>query len=129
MALALLATASLLACDVALPSESPPTPSPSGAPSGIRGTVLLGPTCPVQQDDEPCVTPYVARLAIVDANETEVAEVTSDANGRFEVALPPGTYLVVPEAGDPLPVAEPISVTVEAGTFVEVQINYDSGIR
>jgi hypothetical protein len=61
--------------------------------------------------------------------DTPVATVMSGTDGRFEVVLPPGHYLVVPQSGDPLPLAEPISVTVEVGQFVEVQINYDSGIQ
>ena len=83
------------------------------------------------QDPEgtPCIEPYEATLAILDANDVQVATLRSGRDGRFEVALPPGDYLVVPQAGDPLPVAEPVAVTVIDGRFEEIQVNYDSGIR
>ena len=100
------------------------------AASGIRGLVLLGPTCPVEPSDgSACVTPYAATIAVLDDAETTVATIRSGPDGRFEVALPPGHYLLVPASGDPLPTAEPVGVVVEPGEFVVVQIDYDSGIR
>ena len=51
-----------------------PTATP---PSGIRGTVLLGPTCPGGQDPGandpvPCVTSYAATLVILDSDGVRV---------------------------------------------------------
>lgn len=98
--------------------------------SGIRGRVQLGPTCPVETRDVPCVTPYAAVLVILDADQREVARVTSDANGTFEVALGPGTYTLAPTpGGDPFPSAAPQAVSVTQGAYTEVEINYDTGIR
>ena len=107
------------------------TPTPSAA-SGIRGSVLLGPTCPVQSPgmDSPCNTPYVAKLVLLDAEERKVATVDSKPDGTFEFVVPPGQYLIAPQpGGDPFPAAQPVDVTVEAGHFTVVQINYDTGIR
>lgn len=107
------------------------TPAP---PAGIRGTVILGPTCPTGQSpgaNEPvtCLTPYAAQLVIVDRDNVVVTRTSSGTDGRFEVTLPPGDYIVTPESGDPYPIAQPIPVSVIAGQYVEVEINYDTGIR
>jgi hypothetical protein len=98
--------------------------------SGIRGTVKLAPTCPVQvADATPCVAPYEAELVIVDRDGRETARVRSAADGAFEVVLAPGAYTIVPVPGDPFPTATSLDVTVVPGAFEEVEINYDSGIR
>lgn len=108
------------------------TPAP---PSGIKGTVLLGPTCPVESspganDPVPCLTPYAATLVVLDNEGVKVATVTSGADGKFQVNLPPGDYVVTPETGtDSYPIAQPLSVTVSAGIYTEIEVNYDTGIR
>lgn len=108
-----------------------PVPSLAGSgPSGIRGTVLLGPNCPMAtEDDDPCVTPYVATLVLTGAEGEVVARTQSAADGRFEFLVPPGEYTIVPDAGDPFPQAQPIDLTVDSGVITEVQINYDTGNR
>ena len=108
------------------------TPPP---PSGIRGLVLLGPTCPVEaspgeNEPVPCLTPYAATLVVLDSENVNVANVTSGSDGRFSVDVPPGEYIVTPESGtDSYPIANPVSVTVVAGQYAEIQVNYDTGIR
>lgn len=102
---------------------------------GIRGTVLLGPTCPVEvspgdNNPVPCITPYVATLVVLDSEGVKVATITSSADGRFQVNLTPGVYVVTPESGtDTYPIAQPQSVTVTAGVFTDIEVNYDTGIR
>jgi hypothetical protein len=118
----------LVGCDPGGGASQSPT-----APSGIRGTVFLGPTCPGPVDpsatDEPCVTPYSAQLAILDADGKVVTRVTSGADGTFQVDLPPGDYTVAPQNGDPVPSAPSQPVSVEPGKYTEIQVNYDSGMR
>ena len=119
----------LMACGPADGASS----SQSAGPSGIRGSVLLGPTCPGPVDpsatQQPCVTPYSAQLAILDEDGKVVTRVTSGADGRFQVDLVPGEYTLAPQNGDPFPTAPSQPVTVTAGQYVEVQVNYDTGIR
>ncbi|MEO6349917.1 MAG: hypothetical protein ABIP53_04625 [Candidatus Limnocylindrales bacterium] len=104
------------------------------APSGIRGTVILGPTCPVSAtpgDDNPvpCVTAYAASLVVLDSESAVVARINSGADGKFQVNLTPGEYVVTPATGsDTYPIAQPVSVTVSPGQYVDVEINYDTGI-
>ena len=106
----------------------------SQPPSGIRGTVILGPTCPTGEspgayEPVPCLTPYAAELVILDRNNVVVTSVSAGADGRFETALAPGEYVVAPRAGDPYPIAQPLPVEVTPGEYVEIQVNYDTGIR
>lgn len=108
-------------------------PSPS-ATSGIEGQVLLGPQCPVMQQDVPCPdAPLAATVDVWDAGRTTlVTTFESDANGMFRVALDPGEYYLDPldaDPGNPFPVPEPQSVTVEAMSWTSVTIRYDTGIR
>lgn len=109
------------------------TPTP---PSGIKGSVILGPTCPVGGDagtDNPvpsaCLTPFAAQMVVLDDENKVVAHVASSGDGTFQVDVAPGDYVVAPASTDSYPIAQPVSVTVVPGQYVTVQINYDTGIR
>jgi hypothetical protein len=78
------------------------------------------------------VRPLSALLTITSGDpERTVAETTSDTDGHFRVALPPGTYTVRPAnlTGAVAPIAQPVSVTVTSGRFTTIVIPFDSGIR
>jgi hypothetical protein len=107
------------------------TPSPTVITSGIRGIVLLGPVCPTDSGDtSPCLTPYAANLVITDSDGNVVTSVTSGSDGRFEVLLPPGDYVIQPDNGpDGNPSSIPQPVTVAPDEFEEVEIDYDTGLR
>jgi len=99
---------------------------------GIAGQALAGPTCPVvKPGDSSCNDRPVAGASILirDATGTVVAQMTTDADGRFHVSVPPGDYRVEPQPVEGLMGgATALEVTVGA-TFKEVQIAYDTGIR
>jgi hypothetical protein len=117
------------ACSVLGP-EAPGSPTSPPLTSGIRGTVLIGPTCEEATRASPCTEPYAARLIVLDAEGGYVDETTSDETGRFQILLPPGTYTIQPEpGGEHFPIARPIAVEVVPDVFVEVGIDYDTGIR
>jgi hypothetical protein len=97
--------------------------------SGIRGRVLYGPTCPVQRVGQTCTRPYQATIAVHGRGGRLVAKVRSSSVGYFSVRLPPGRYVLVPEAGRPYPRSSPQSVTVRSHRYATVTISYDSGIR
>ena len=125
----LLLLVSLLAVLLAACGSST-TSAPPG--TGIKGTVILGPTCPVEQVGQPpCVTPLAATVAITSAEDgSVVARVSSGADGTFSVDVPPGDYVIVPQpVGDPFPVGQPVEVTVQAGAYAQVEVDYDTGIR
>jgi hypothetical protein len=103
--------------------------------SGIAGTILAGPQCPVvgpntafDCNDKPLSATVIVRWA---ATGWEVTRFTSGADGTFRVPLYPGTYLLDPQPGSPsgLPHAPPQTVEVQPGAFTEVTIDYDTGIR
>lgn len=105
--------------------------SPSGQ-SGIQGQVLIGPTCggPIRVGATECADkPYQATLTILDANGLQVTQIQTDAEGRFQISLPPGTYTLRPESDTPLPYAPEQVITVLEGHFTQVTITYDSGLR
>lgn len=102
------------------------------ADSGVRGRVLVGPTCPVVQAGQPCPDqPYPAQLDIIGASGRRVARLEANEQGQFAVSLPEGTYTLVASAADeaPMPWAEPLVIVVDSGEWTEVTVLMDSGIR
>jgi hypothetical protein len=104
-----------------------------GAPdaSGIRGTVVAGPQCPVVTEQSPCPDEPVDGAGIeVYRDGILVATGTSDDDGRFEIELEPGTYEVHPvPPSDVGMFAKPVNVTVVDGSFAPVDLVVDTGIR
>jgi hypothetical protein len=100
--------------------------SAGGADSGIRGRAVLGPACPV----EPCSvseSPYTGSF-LVRRDAAVVAKVKTNGQGRFEVRLGPGQYVLESESVG-LPLLKPVEVTVRAHEFTDVELAFDSGIR
>ena len=107
--------------------------TPRAEDQGVRGVVLLGPQCPVETDSSPCpdVPLPGVRIRVLQDGEPLDVTTTSDESGRFELRLPPGQYTleaVVPADG-PGMFAKPVDVTVPAGTFADVVVPVDTGIR
>jgi hypothetical protein len=129
--LALLVTLALSACGSGDDGSSP-TATPD---SGIAGTVLAGPTCPVERPESPCPDQPLAdapvRIDLLSASASPV-QTSSDSDGHFRVTLPPGTYKVTPlpfgTSGLPSP-GQTAQVTVMPGQFAAVTLTYDTGIR
>ena len=104
---------------------------PIGSDSGITGTILAGPTCPVVSPNPgvDCADKSVVATVIVrDATiGLELARFTSSTDGTFLVPLFPGRYIL-----DPQPVSGYIgtppsqTVDVQAGRFTDVIIEYDT---
>lgn len=104
------------------------SPTPRG--SGIEGQVLLGPICPVLQQGQECPDqPYQATLTINSLTGLQIAQFQSDEQGRFQVSLVPGEYILHPEAPNGLPFAGDQSFVVETGRYTQIIVHYDSGIR
>ena len=102
--------------------------------SGIRGTVMLGPTCPVMRDppDPQCADrPYQTTVVAYRVSDPGYAVETmqSSADGTFEMSLPPSEYVIKAGGEKMLPRCAPASVTVGPDAYTSVTISCDSGIR
>jgi hypothetical protein len=100
------------------------------ASSGIRGVASVGPMCPVETQSSPC--PDVPYHGTVVATNTETGRkftVETNEKGVFELPLAPGTYEVSIVSESPPPFAKPETVTVKRGSFIQVTVSVDSGIR
>ena len=107
------------------------TPTPTPTPSGIEGTIFVSPIRPgpVRKDDGPSVAPVSDTRFIVKGGDAAVATFTTDAGGRFRVALPPGHYVVMRE-GAPLPIGGwRFEAQVHPREMTKVKWTADSGMR
>jgi hypothetical protein len=117
------------------PQYSSYVKAPTGGQYGtITGVAMLGHICPVESSPpDPSCAPkaYQTRLALTDANERNVQEFNTDADGKFTVYVAPGTYGIrtagVAEVLPYCSTAEQVVVT--AGGVVDVQVSCDTGIR
>jgi hypothetical protein len=103
--------------------------------SGITGVVSLGPQCPVERPGEPCDDEPAAGVTVTVSEQQPgeaygggpgVATAVTDDDGRFRIPLVPGDYVVTAEAGMS---CEFLDAHVSAGTFTEVPVPCDTGIR
>ena len=103
----------------------------AGAPTaGIRGQALAGPQCPVEVAGSPCPDlPWEGTVVATNVATDETFTATTDAEGRFELPLAPGTYDVSILVETSPPFATPQEVTVDAGSFSEIVVAVDTGIR
>jgi hypothetical protein len=104
------------------------------ASSGILGVALVGPTVPVVRPGEPDTRPLPGAIISVQpaGGGREIRRVAANQSGFFDIALPPGKYLIVPlppASGASWPRANPRTVVVKPGELTPLVVLYDSGIR
>lgn len=103
--------------------------------SGVRGKVLLGPTCPVMRDppDPQCADkPYATTIQVIKAGSpvsSPFATTKSDTEGKYEISLPPGAYSLQPSSGAVFPRCTAKEVTIIPATMLEADLSCDTGIR
>src|SRR3989344_4512701 len=103
--------------------------------SGITGQALLGPVCPVVSypSDERCNDqPYETTLVVTTADGAkEIKRFTTDVEGKFIVDLPAGEYAIRSAvAANILPYCSSNDFfTVKSGSYTEVPVSCDTGIR
>lgn len=101
--------------------------------SGIEGKAVISPVRPGPiREGQSDTAPFQTTLVILRASDgSEVKRVETGSDGRFRVAVPPGTYVVGPPKGTGrrLPRGGEETVTVVSGRFAQVTINFDSGMR
>ncbi|MDO8492224.1 MAG: Gmad2 immunoglobulin-like domain-containing protein [bacterium] len=101
--------------------------------SGVSGTILLGPTCPVMRDppDPQCADrPYATTITVHRAGSGSVFSTgKSDVNGLFKFSLPPGSYMLVASGGTMLPRCNETSIVVLPNVYTTTTMSCDTGIR
>jgi len=129
---ALVISATALATSTAYAAAAPSAgPKP---PSGVKGTVLFSPVCPVEQvpPDPACAPrPGAAEIRLVRRNGPVAAGSQAGPDGRFVVRVRPGHYAVEATASSPGKgcQATPSEVTVTARSYVTIDVGCDTGIR
>lgn len=104
---------------------------PAGT-SGIEGTVVVSPIRPGpirKDDDRPTTAPVRNTRFVVKAGDATVKTFTTDGEGRFQVALAPGHYVIVPEGGAPPIGSWRFEADVVAEQMTKVTWAADSGMR
>jgi hypothetical protein len=96
----------------------------------LSGIVLRGPVTPVCQVQVPCDAPFGAGFTVREGARV-VTAFRSNAQGQFQVALLPGTYVVVPDPDAPLmsPGTQLKTVVVGHDSVTRIELDFDTGIR
>ena len=103
---------------------------PDAARVHVMGEVVRGPTAPVCQADASCEAPFSAGFSVRQDGRT-IVRFQSDTQGVFTIDLPPGNYLVVPDADAPIlsPGDQQRSLSVPDAATYTVRLSFDTGIR
>ncbi|MEW6130649.1 MAG: carboxypeptidase-like regulatory domain-containing protein [Acidobacteriota bacterium] len=110
----------------------PSVTNPTQNECGIEGETVIGPVKPVVRagDPTPNTAPFQTTLVVVTVGDgREVARFDTGKDGKFRIKLPPGEYLVKPAVQSKMQRAGEQQVTVVAGKFAHLRIEFDSGIR
>lgn len=117
------------------PLTNPPlaTKPPTGAvaqASTVYGSVTAGPTCPVERIDQPCPPrPVQTTVQATSIAGGTGGSATTDDEGRYQMSLPPGRYILSAQSGAVFPQCQPIEVAVIPNSATRADISCDTGIR
>jgi hypothetical protein len=105
------------------------TPAPGA--SGIEGTIRVSPSRPgpIRKDEGPSVAPVRNAQFAIKVGDATVKTFTTDGEGRFQVALAPGHYVIVREGAPPRIGRWRFEADVVAGQVTKVNWTADSGMR
>jgi hypothetical protein len=115
---------------IALFSLTAVAETPPPGTSGIEGTVLVSPSRPGPiTKDGPSVAPARNVQFVVKAVDATVKTFTTNGEGRFQVALPPGHYIILRENAGARIGRWRFEADVVAGEMTKVNWTADSGMR
>lgn len=102
--------------------------TPAAIATGLRGTVMRGPTVPVCRVGLPCTAPAPGVVLVFRAPGRTVRART-DAHGRYRVELAAGSWAVALTRTGIGTALMPAHVRVVAGRMRTVGLSIDTGIR
>ena len=119
------ATLIALFCMTAVAETPPP------GTSGIEGTIIVSPTRPgpIRKDEERSGAPLRNAQFAIKVGDATVKTFTTDGEGRFQVALPAGHYVILREGAPPRIGRWRFEADVVAGQVTKVKWTADSGMR
>ena len=105
--------------------------TPPPGTSGLEGTIVVSPIRPgpIRKDEGPSVAPVRNAQFAIKAGDAPVKTFTTDNEGRFQVTLPPGHYVIVREGAPPRIGRWRFETDVAAGQMTKVNWTADSGMR
>jgi hypothetical protein len=105
--------------------------TPPPGTSGIEGTIVVSPTRPgpIRKDEGPSVAPVRNAQFAIKAGDATVKTFTTDDEGRFQVALPPGHYVILREDPGARIGRWRFEADVVASQMTKVNWTADSGMR
>ena len=104
--------------------------TPARPASGIEGQIVVSPARPGPiTKDGPSVAPVPNVQFAVKTGEATVKTFTTDSDGRFQVVLPPGHYVVMREGVMSRIGRWRFEADVVAGEMTKVKWTADSGMR
>jgi hypothetical protein len=95
---------------------------------GLHGTVRRGPTVPVCRPGAPCDGP-APNVTLTFARAGLVRSTRTDAEGRYRITLPAGTYRVRTNTRRFGRIPRPAKVEIRAGHSDKIDFTIDTGIR
>lgn len=115
---------------IALFSMTAAAETPPPTTSGIEGTIFVSPSRPGPiTKDGPSVAPARDVQFVVKAGDAIVKTFTTDGEGRFQIALPPGHYIIQREGAAPRIGHWRFEAEVVGGQMTKVNWTADSGMR
>ncbi len=102
---------------------------PPTSDSGISGTVIIGSRCPVIQTNTPCPDISAqASFTVLSTTGTKVTQFQTDKEGRFQVSLDSGDYVLHLEAPLATRITPDLPFTVTNNKYTVLAIRFESGI-
>lgn len=98
------------------------------ASATLNGSVVAGPTCPVERADRPCPPRPVPDLTVTAQGNGITKSTRTDSRGHFSLKLSPGTYELSATARGVMQ-CDDQRVQVAANRDARVTIDCDTGIR
>lgn len=102
----------------------------------LAGHVTIGPLTPVERSDQPTPTPnpeiFLARKVVIFSADSsrQVAVVSIDAQGNYQIELPPASYRVdIQSQGMDRGINLPQIVVITAGQTTRLDLDIDTGMR